>query len=82
VPDEVLDRPKKGFGVPMSRWLREISPPDGDELPAMRTGAVRRLWERHAGGIADERLALWCCLSLHHHMKSMQADLPEMAVAS
>jgi hypothetical protein len=48
----------------------------------MRTGAVRRLWERHAGGVADERLALWCCLSLHHHMKSMQGDLPEMAVAS
>jgi len=82
VPDEVLDRPKKGFGVPMSRWLREIAPPEGDDLPAMRSGAVRRLWERHAGGVADERLALWCCLSLHHHMKSMQSDLPEMAVAS
>jgi asparagine synthase (glutamine-hydrolysing) len=82
VPDEVLDRPKKGFGVPMSRWLREITPPEGHDLPAMRTGAVRRLWERHAGGVADERLALWCCLSLHHHMKNMQGDVPEMAVAS
>ncbi len=82
VPDEVLDRPKKGFGVPISRWLREIAPPDLDTLPQIRPGAVRRLWKRHAEGVADERLALWCCLSLHHHMKSMQGDLPAMAVAS
>jgi hypothetical protein len=43
---------------------------------------VRRLWERHAEGVADERLALWCCLSLHHHMKCMQGGTPEMAIAS
>ena len=66
----------------MSRWLREISPPENDNLPEMRPGAMRKLWQRHANGQADERLALWCGLSLHHHLKGMQGDVPEMAVAS
>lgn len=82
VPDEVLDRPKKGFGVPISRWLREITPPDLDALPQMRPGAASKLWAQHAAGVADERLALWCCLSLHHHLKGMQGGAPEMAIAS
>ncbi len=81
VPDEVLDRPKKGFGVPTSRWLREIAPPNLDALPHMRQGGVGRLWRRHVDGKADERLALWCCLSLHHHMRGLERAAPAAAAA-
>jgi asparagine synthase (glutamine-hydrolysing) len=76
IPDEVLNRPKKGFGVPISRWLREIVPPDLDALPQMHPGSGGRLWQRHVEGKADERLALWCCLSLHHHLEGMRRAAP------
>jgi asparagine synthase (glutamine-hydrolysing) len=72
VSDEVLDRPKKGFGVPISAWLREIAAPDFGALPHLRTGGMQRLWQRHASGEADERLALWCGLSLYHHQIGMR----------
>ena len=36
------------------------------------------VWQRHGEGKADERLALWCCLSLHRQMQGMQWAAPEM----
>jgi asparagine synthase (glutamine-hydrolysing) len=67
VPDAVLDRPKKGFGVPISRWLRELPAPRGD-FAGLRPDAFKRLWQEHAAGEADHRLALWSGLSLQHHL--------------
>jgi asparagine synthase (glutamine-hydrolysing) len=70
VPDTVLDRPKKGFGVPISRWLRELPAPDTN-LADLEQGAFGRLWRAHAEGDADRRLVLWSGLSLHHHLCAM-----------
>jgi asparagine synthase (glutamine-hydrolysing) len=72
VPDTILDRPKKGFGVPISRWLRELPPPQDDGVTDLRAGALNRLWQDHAAGRNDNRLALWSGLSLHHHLAAMQ----------
>jgi asparagine synthase (glutamine-hydrolysing) len=65
VPDALLKRPKKGFGVPLVQWMRE-APPD--------VGAVRGLdldgdWvagqrAAHAGARADQRLFLWSWLAV------------------
>jgi asparagine synthase (glutamine-hydrolysing) len=71
VPAAVLDRPKKGFGVPISRWLRELPAPRGD-FAGFKPGAFDRLWREHASGQADHRLALWSGLSLHRHLEGMQ----------
>ncbi|WP_395016356.1 asparagine synthase (glutamine-hydrolyzing) [Dongia sp.] len=71
VPDAVLDRPKKGFGVPISRWLRELPAPRGD-IAGFKPGAFNRLWCEHAGGEADHRLALWSGLSLEQHLSGME----------
>lgn len=71
LPDSVLDRPKKGFGVPTSRWLREFSRPTDHDM-GLRPGAFGRLWQEHAAGRKDHRLALWSGLSLHHHLAGMQ----------
>jgi asparagine synthase (glutamine-hydrolysing) len=71
VPDEVLDRPKKGFGVPISRWLREI-PAQRDDFAGFKPGAFHRLWCQHAAGEGDHRLALWSGLSLQRHLAAME----------
>ena len=66
LPDEVIDRPKHGFGVPISEWLRGDLAGLGRDL--LRSLADRRLfeadgisalWDRHRRGEADFGPALW-----------------------
>jgi asparagine synthase (glutamine-hydrolysing) len=73
VPDDILDRPKQGFGVPLRHWFR-------DELRDMpremlldsgaRTGdwlrreEVERLIDEHRAERADHSLRLWTLLQL------------------
>jgi asparagine synthase (glutamine-hydrolysing) len=76
IPDEVIDRPKVGFGAPVREWL---AGPFGafakDRLLRDRTGlfdgaVVRRLWDEHAENRADRSLPLWVLLNLvlwHDH---------------
>ena len=72
VPDFVLDRGKKGFGMPVARWLRDLAPP-ADLGPLGIAGeTVSRLWREHRDGRADHRLALWCLSSLQYHAARMQ----------
>src|SRR5262249_27112455 len=68
VPDEIIDRPKMGFGAPMSQWLRgdfgraveaEFSATRFfDRFPVARE-AVLDLLRRHRQGRADFALYVW-----------------------
>jgi asparagine synthase (glutamine-hydrolysing) len=71
VPEEILRRPKKGFGIPVAAWLRGPLRPVVEEAlseRALREGgifdppAVRALWARHLDGRADLRKPLWTLL--------------------
>lgn len=64
LPAEVLRRPKKGLGVPLRAWLREMTPPAGNGgLPLDETWLADR-WSEHRAGRADWRHALWCWMTL------------------
>ncbi len=65
VPDAVLQRPKKGFGVPFARWLRQMpaTPPLGT-IPGLRPDWIAERWSAARAGKEDERLLLWSWLSL------------------
>jgi asparagine synthase (glutamine-hydrolysing) len=77
VPGEVLKRKKKGFGIPLTRWLRDW------QSPAVGTGAARTVglreralqerWGRHARGEVDERLLLFAWASAAPHLGSASA---------
>ena len=69
LPDEIIDRKKKGFGIPAAKWLR-----DWPEAEFARAGAMVRnpAWvagrlAEHKSGRRDHRMALWCLLALGHH---------------
>ncbi len=65
VPDSVLKRPKKGFGIPMARWLRQMPPaPPMGIVPGLRTDWIAKRWTAARAGEEDERLLLWSWLSL------------------
>jgi asparagine synthase (glutamine-hydrolysing) len=68
VPDEILDRPKQGFGVPIQKWindeLRERVRGTLAEPRTLRRGYfepayVRRLVDEHARGRRDHSTSLW-----------------------
>jgi asparagine synthase (glutamine-hydrolysing) len=80
VPAEVLQRPKRGFAVPVASWLRQLPLPEPHvELPGTRPDAFRRAWRDHQGGHTDARLLLWTWLSLAEWSRQLVHPLPATA---
>lgn len=78
LPERLLHKPKKGFGPPVSQWLRGgMKKIAGDVLNPDRlaaTGwiapeAVHALWVRHQARTADNGRQLWCVLSLQYWLE-------------
>jgi asparagine synthase (glutamine-hydrolysing) len=68
VPEAILKRPKKGFGIPVARWIRGPLRPLFEDLfseaslkrsSVFAPVATRALLERHLSGAADLRKPLW-----------------------
>jgi asparagine synthase (glutamine-hydrolysing) len=68
VPNDLIDRPKMGFQVPVAKWLRSELKPWADALlePArleregiFNSSAVARRWREHQNGAADWSFHLW-----------------------
>ncbi len=73
VPDEILDRPKKGFGIPVASWIRgQLRPLFEDlfseqnlaESGLIQPAPARALLQRHLDGKADLRKPLWTLMML------------------
>jgi asparagine synthase (glutamine-hydrolysing) len=68
LPDSILNRPKKGFGIPVADWFRgplreqllEVLAPERLRRKGFfDPGAVQRLVEDHLSGRRDNRKQLW-----------------------
>src|SRR6266851_3603114 len=68
LPDRILDRPKKGFGIPVAEWLRGplreqllsvLSPERIKSEGFFEPAVVNRLIEEHLDGRRDNRKQLW-----------------------
>ncbi len=67
LPNTVLTRPKKGFGIPLNKWLRDLpQPKEPQDVPGVRLEWVRKSWADHRARKTDHRLTLWAWLSLCH----------------
>src|SRR4051812_15536613 len=75
IPDEIIDRPKKGFGIPLAAWLRGPLRERIEEVVArspafdrgILDGDVFRAWNRdHQAKRADQSKPLWALLVLDH----------------
>jgi asparagine synthase (glutamine-hydrolysing) len=71
LPASILKRPKKGFGIPVARWLRGPLAPLLDRLLAtdrlraqglFRPEEVARRIREHRDGVRDHRKPLWTLL--------------------
>jgi asparagine synthase (glutamine-hydrolysing) len=71
VPDFVLHRAKKGFGIPLRDWLGRLQPATGPatgqaDTAGMRPGYAAARWQGFRAKTEDERLFLWAHLCLQH----------------
>ena len=74
LPREIVYRKKKGFGVPLARWLKDFSEPTiALRDPAPNSAWVSQQWQEHRTGKADRRLFLWCWLVLQKHIHATTA---------
>jgi asparagine synthase (glutamine-hydrolysing) len=73
LPDQILHRPKMGFGVPIDHWLRhELRDMAYDTLLSpqalgrgyFRPDSIRRMLDEHAQGKASWHYLLWTLLML------------------
>ena len=91
LPDDVLDRPKKGFGVPLRSWFRDelrdmpremLLDPGARTAQWLRREEVERLIDEHRGERADHSLRLWTLLQLETwHREVVDAPVGEAAKA-
>jgi asparagine synthase (glutamine-hydrolysing) len=69
LPAAILDRPKKGFGIPVAAWLRgDLRPMLEERMRSLEKRALfegaelRRLTSEHLAGAADHAARLWLLL--------------------
>lgn len=75
IPDKVIDRKKKGFGIPLVRWLRDWQEPTRP-LSGVRVNQewVLARWREHLAGRADHRHFLWSWIALGHHLDALSVN--------
>ena len=66
LPKEIIARPKKGFGIPISSWIRELPMPrkDSAEQLGLNADYLCKLWREHHARKADHRGVLWAWYTL------------------
>ncbi len=83
LPHELLYRSKKGFTVPISKWLKHelrdeaLALASSDSL--LKTGlfngsAIAAMSSEHMSGIRDHSTTLWSLIMLDRSLKSMQLN--------
>ena len=81
VPENVLNRPKRGFGVPISGWLRSSWKHDAGETlfngilanNYIDKSALNSVWNQHQTRIHDWSYLLWSLLILEIFLSQEQA---------
>ncbi len=67
VPHEIINRKKKGFGIPISRWLKSVpAQPPLALVPGIHPDPAKHRWDDHRAGRSDQRLFLWNWLALQY----------------
>lgn len=85
LPAEIIDRPKKGFGIPVGEWLRGplrglahdlLSPARLKRQGIWRPESIQRMLAEHDAGTADHRKPLWTLLALQLWLDRFGLDAP------
>lgn len=71
VPEQLFERPKTGFGVPIDAWLRSplkkwaedlLNPVELNRYGLLRSAAIQNKWQEHLSGKRNWQHHLWSVL--------------------
>jgi asparagine synthase (glutamine-hydrolysing) len=88
LPQEIIDRPKKGFGIPVADWLRGplrdmayalLSPNRIRDEGYFNPDTIMRLLSEHDRGEADHRKPLWTILAFQLWLERFGPSAPRYA---
>ncbi|MEA2684170.1 MAG: hypothetical protein QOK05_2498 [Chloroflexota bacterium] len=91
LPADIISRPKKGFGVPVAKWIRgplkELVHDTLSKDSLQRDGmfdasTVQRLMADHQSGAADNRKQLWTLFMFQQWMAVYGRPLPSSTAAA
>lgn len=91
LPEYILKRPKKGFGIPVAKWIKSDFRPIVDEFlnenflrsqGIFEPAYVRNLLKQHDEGIADRRKELWTILQFQWWWKKYLGTPRESSILS
>jgi asparagine synthase (glutamine-hydrolysing) len=91
VPKGLIERPKMGFGIPIGAWLRgplrDWAETLLDEQRLCSEGyfhpePIRRMWEAHLRGRADEEHRLWIVLMFQQWLEANIRPRAELEVVA
>jgi asparagine synthase (glutamine-hydrolysing) len=66
LPDSLLYKPKKGFGIPMTAWLKDWKI-GNNSIIGCGEQYVKNAFAEHCQGLRDNRLFLWSWIVLQQH---------------
>jgi asparagine synthase (glutamine-hydrolysing) len=79
VPDEIVERPKQGFGIPVGSWLKGPLRPWAESLLDERRlrqegylspGPIRRKWAEHLAGTHNRQNEIWAVVVFQEWLAS------------
>jgi len=82
VPQALMERPKKGFSVPLADWLRGplrdwaqalLDPARLAREGYLNAEPVQRAWRQHQAGHQDHSQRLWCILAFQSWLQGQHA---------
>lgn len=84
VPQEMIDRPKMGFGVPIDQWLRGplrswaealLDPVRLVREDVFNVTTVSRIWQNYLSGNTSSQYLLWDILMFQSWLENRQRDI-------
>ena len=79
VPDQIVDRPKQGFGIPVGSWLKGPLRGWAESLLDERrlrqegylsSGPIRRKWAEHLAGTHNRQSEIWAAIVFQEWLAS------------
>jgi asparagine synthase (glutamine-hydrolysing) len=65
LPKNILHRRKKGFGIPITKWLKDFPKNiPTNNISYLNSALIQLYWQQHRNNTADHRLFLWALLAL------------------
>ncbi|HEX3912972.1 MAG TPA: asparagine synthase (glutamine-hydrolyzing) [Steroidobacteraceae bacterium] len=68
LPADIINRRKKGFGIPVAQWLREMETLNRPSIEHINEAPFRTWEQQHQRRYRDHRGALWCRFALDHSL--------------